>query len=87
MSTSMDHLVGDAEGKSIAVAGEGAKCFDVKSMPMSVNGLSAELLEEPAAPAAEKTAQGGLKPPRRAASPLRSRPLSQCPCPGMSRAS
>ncbi|MEU2598243.1 transposase [Streptomyces hirsutus] len=52
MSTSMDHLVGDAEGV------EGA---DVQSMPMSVNGASAELLEELAALAAVKTAQGGLK--------------------------
>lgn len=56
----MDHLVGDAEGVSLAVAGEGVEGAGVKSMTMSVNGPSV-VLEELAALAAEKTAQGGLK--------------------------
>ncbi|WP_406420201.1 hypothetical protein [Streptomyces sp. NBC_01614] len=33
----------------------------MKSIPVSVNGLSLELLEELAALAAEKTAAGGLR--------------------------
>ncbi|MEU6071480.1 MULTISPECIES: hypothetical protein [Streptomyces] len=53
MSTSADHLIEDAEGMSLAVAGVGPEGADVKSMPMSVNGLSVELLEELAALAAK----------------------------------
>ncbi|MET9386937.1 hypothetical protein ABZY09_39430 [Streptomyces sp. NPDC002928] len=61
MSATKVHLMGTAEGVSLALAGEDAEGADVKSMPESANGLSAELLEELAALAAEKTAQGGLR--------------------------
>jgi hypothetical protein len=61
MSTSTGHLIESAEGVLLAVAGESAEGAEVKSMPVSVNGLSAELLEELAALAAERTAEGGLR--------------------------
>ncbi|MEV0489510.1 hypothetical protein [Streptomyces atratus] len=60
MSTSAGHLIESAGGVSLAEAGESAQGADVKSMPVSVNGLSAELLEELAALAVERTAEGGL---------------------------
>ncbi len=61
MSTMADRLIETAEGVLLAETGEGAEGADVKSMPVSVNGLSSELLEELAALAAEKTAEGGLR--------------------------
>jgi hypothetical protein len=61
MSTSTGHLIESAEGVSLAEVGESAEGADVKSMPVSVNGLFAELLEELAALAAERTAEGGLR--------------------------
>lgn len=61
MSTSTGHLIESAGGVSLAEAGESAQGADVKSMPVSVNGLSAELLEELAALAVERTAEGGLR--------------------------
>ncbi|MFI1488060.1 IS256 family transposase [Streptomyces sp. NPDC020747] len=50
-----------ADGVSLGVAGEGVEGADVKSMPVSANGLSSELLEELAALAAEKVRLGGLR--------------------------
>ncbi|MEU3099616.1 hypothetical protein ABZ690_34140, partial [Streptomyces sp. NPDC006967] len=61
MSTSTDHLIETVQGVSLAEAGESVQGADVKSMPVSVNGLSAELLEELAMLAAERTAEGGLR--------------------------
>ncbi|WP_406416598.1 hypothetical protein OH809_38300 [Streptomyces sp. NBC_00873] len=61
MSTSTGHLIESAGGVSLAEAGESAQGADVKSMPVSVNVLSAELLEELAALAVERTAEGGLR--------------------------
>lgn len=49
MSTSTGHLIESAEGVSLAEVGESAEGADVKSMPVSQNGLSGELLEELAA--------------------------------------
>jgi len=49
------------DGVSLAMAGEGVEGADVKSMPVSHNGLSLELLEELTALAAEKVAAGGLQ--------------------------
>ena len=50
-----------AGGVSLAEAGGSAEGTDVKSMPVSPNGLSSELLEELAALAAEKVRGGGLR--------------------------
>jgi putative transposase len=61
MSTTTDHLIKGADGVSLAGAGESAEGADVKSMPVSANGLSSELLEELAALAAEKVRLGGLR--------------------------
>ncbi|MFF4145300.1 transposase [Streptomyces sp. NPDC001698] len=61
MSTTTDRLIESAEGVSLGGTSEGIEGAVVKSMPVSANGLSAELLEELAALAAEKTAAGGLK--------------------------
>ena len=61
MSTTTDHLIEAAGGVSLAAAGESVEGADVKSMPVSQNGLSSELLEELAALAAEKVRLGGLR--------------------------
>jgi putative transposase len=61
MGTTTDHLIGTGSGVSLAGVGEAVEGADVKSMPVSTNGLSSELLEELAALAAEKTAEGGLR--------------------------
>jgi putative transposase len=61
MSTMTGHLIGTVGGVSLAGAGGGAESADVKSMPVSPNGLSSELLEELAALAAEKVRGGGLR--------------------------
>jgi putative transposase len=61
MSTTTDHPIKGADGVSLAGAGESAEGADVKSMPVSANGLSSELLEELAALAAEKVRLGGLR--------------------------
>jgi putative transposase len=61
MSTTTDHLIEAAGGVSLAVAGESVEGADVKSMPVSQNGLSSELLEELAALAVEKVRLGGLR--------------------------
>ncbi|WP_331732893.1 hypothetical protein [Streptomyces sp. NBC_01718] len=58
MGAMKGHTIGIAGGVSLARADEGA---GVKSMPVSENGLSLELLEELAVLAAEKTAAGGLR--------------------------
>jgi putative transposase len=42
----MDHLIEAEGGVSLAGAGEGVEGADVKSIPVSEDGLSAELLEE-----------------------------------------
>ncbi|AVH54695.1 hypothetical protein C4B68_01375 [Streptomyces dengpaensis] len=61
MSTTTDHLIEAADGVSLAGAGESVEGAEVKSMPVSANGLSSELLEELAALAAEKVRLGGLR--------------------------
>ncbi|MEV5646406.1 hypothetical protein AB0L67_41085, partial [Streptomyces flaveolus] len=61
MRTTTDRLIESVEGVSLAGAGDGIEGAVVKSMPVSANGLSTELLEELAALAAEKTAEGGLR--------------------------
>jgi len=61
MGTTTDHLIGTGSGVSLAGVAGAVEGADVKSMPVSANGLSSELLEELAALAAEKTAQGGLR--------------------------
>ncbi|MFF1746844.1 transposase [Streptomyces mirabilis] len=61
MSTTTDHLIETADSVSLAVAGESPEGSGVKSMPVSQNGLSSELLEELAALAAEKVQEGGLR--------------------------
>ncbi|MFB7501421.1 transposase [Streptomyces sp. NPDC056161] len=71
MSTTTGHLIEAAGSVSLAVAGDSVQGADVKSMPVSPNGLSSELLEELAALAAEKVrgseglrlmGEGGLLP-------------------------
>ncbi|MEV5283465.1 transposase [Streptomyces sp. NPDC052811] len=61
MSTTTDHLIETEGGVSLAGAGEGVEGADVKSMTVSANGLSHELLEELAVLEAERTAEGGLR--------------------------
>ncbi|MPY35693.1 IS256 family transposase [Streptomyces adustus] len=61
MGTTTGHTIGLVDGVSLARADEAAEGSGVKSMPVSENGLSVELLEELAALAAEKTAAGGLR--------------------------
>ncbi|WP_351230137.1 transposase [Streptomyces sp. NPDC002133] len=61
MSTTVGHLIESADGVSLAGVGERGEGADVKSMSVSPNGLSVELMEELAALAAEKTAEGGLR--------------------------
>ena len=61
MGATKGHTIGIAGGVSLARADEGAEGAGVKSMPVSENGLSLELLEELAVLAAEKTAAGGLR--------------------------
>jgi len=61
MGTTTDHLIGAGSGVSLAGVAGAVEGADVKSMPVSANGLSSELPEELAALAAEKTAQGGLR--------------------------
>lgn len=62
MSTTMDHWIETVDRVSLAVAGRSVQGADVKSMPASPNGLAGELLEEPAALAAEKVRREGLRP-------------------------
>lgn len=54
MSTTMDHRIETLGSVSLAVAGSDIQGADVRSMPVSPNGLSSGLLEELAALAAEK---------------------------------
>jgi putative transposase len=61
MSTTTGHLIETVEGVSLAEVGDGVEGADVKSMPVSQNGLSSELLEELAALAAEKVRGEGLR--------------------------
>nr|WTB32313.1 transposase [Streptomyces sp. NBC_00830] len=61
MSTMTGHLIETVDGVSLAGGGEGTESADVKSMPVSPNGLSSELLEELAALAAEKVRGDGLR--------------------------
>ncbi|MGW3815527.1 hypothetical protein ACWEC7_17365, partial [Streptomyces sp. NPDC005046] len=61
MSTTTDHLIGAVDSVSLAEVGVNVDGADVKSMPVSQNGLSSELLEELAALAAEKVRGDGLR--------------------------
>ncbi|MEU8701642.1 IS256 family transposase [Streptomyces sp. NPDC048680] len=61
MSTTTGHLIETVDGVSLAEAGDGVEGADVKSMPVSQNGLSSELLEELAALVAEKVRGEGLR--------------------------
>jgi putative transposase len=61
MSATTDHLIVDIDGVSLAAAWASAEGADVKSMPLSPNGLSSELLEELATLAAEKVRGEGLR--------------------------
>lgn len=61
MSTTTDHLVDSVDSVSLAGVGASTEGADVKTMPMSQNGLSSELLEELAA------LRGRESPRRRAA--------------------
>ncbi|MEU3355706.1 IS256 family transposase [Streptomyces sp. NPDC037389] len=61
MGTTTSHTMGMASGVSLARADGTVEGSGVKSMPVSENGLSVELLEELSALAAEKTAAGGLR--------------------------
>ncbi|WWR51440.1 transposase [Streptomyces sp. SCSIO 30461] len=61
MSTTMDHRIETSGSVSLAVADSSVQGADVKSMPVSQNGLSSELLEELAALAAEKVRGEGLR--------------------------
>jgi len=61
MSTTMDHRIETSGSVSLAVADCSVQGADVKSMPVSQNGLSSELLEELAALAAEKVRGEGLR--------------------------
>ncbi|MER7694741.1 transposase [Streptomyces sp. NPDC097610] len=61
MSTTTDHLIENVDSVSLAEVGASTEGADVKSMPVSQNGLSSELLEELAALAAEKVRGDGLR--------------------------
>ncbi|MCY0963365.1 IS256 family transposase [Streptomyces sp. H27-H5] len=62
MGTTTGHLIESVDGVSLAEVGASTEGADVKSMPVSQNGLSSELLEELAALAAEKVRDGeGLR--------------------------
>jgi hypothetical protein len=61
MGTTTDHRIETLASVSLAVADGSVQGADVKSMPVSPNGLSRELLEEPAALAAEKVRGEGLR--------------------------
>jgi putative transposase len=61
MGTTTDHLIENVDSVSLAEVGASAQGADVKSMPVSQNGLSSELLEELAALAAEKVRGDGLR--------------------------
>ncbi|MEU6012154.1 IS256 family transposase [Streptomyces sp. NPDC047453] len=61
MSTTTDHRIETSGSVSLAVADGSVQGADVKSMPVSPNGLSLELLEELAALAAEKVRGEGLR--------------------------
>ncbi|MYV49697.1 transposase [Streptomyces sp. SID2888] len=61
MSTTTDHRIETLGSVSLAVADGSVQGADVKSMPVSPNGLSSELLEELAALAAEKVRGEGLR--------------------------
>ena len=59
MNATTGHLIEAVDRVSLAVADGSVQGADVKSMPVSENGLSSELLEELAAVAAEKV-RGGV---------------------------
>ncbi|MET8211980.1 transposase, partial [Streptomyces sp. NPDC005373] len=61
MGTTTDHLIENVDSVSLAEVGASTQGADVKSMPVSHNGLSSELLEELAALAAEKVRGDGLR--------------------------
>ncbi|MGW0819092.1 hypothetical protein ACWD00_38815 [Streptomyces viridiviolaceus] len=61
MSTTTDHRIETSGSVSLAAADDSVQGADVKSMPVSQNGLSSELLEELAALAAEKVRGEGLR--------------------------
>ncbi|MFJ5899419.1 IS256 family transposase [Streptomyces sp. NPDC093064] len=61
MSTTTDHRIETLGSVSLAVADGSVQGADVKSMPVSPNGLSSELLEELATLAAEKVRGEGLR--------------------------
>ncbi|MFF4147810.1 transposase [Streptomyces sp. NPDC001698] len=61
MSTTTDHRIETLGSVSLAVVDGSVQGADVKSMPVSPNGLSSELLEELAALAAEKVRGEGLR--------------------------
>ncbi|WP_411142450.1 hypothetical protein [Streptomyces sp. x-80] len=61
MSTTTGHLIETVESVSLAEVSMSAEGADVKSMPVSHNGPSSELLEELAALAAEKVRGEGLR--------------------------
>ncbi|ELP66001.1 transposase [Streptomyces turgidiscabies] len=62
MNATTGHLIEAVDRVSLAVADGSVQGADVKSMPVSENGLSSELLEELAALAAEKVHGGeGLR--------------------------
>ncbi|MFJ6215590.1 hypothetical protein ACIQGZ_20005, partial [Streptomyces sp. NPDC092296] len=61
MNMTAGHLIETVDSVSLAEVGVSAEGADVKSMPVSPNGLSSELLEELAALAAEKVRGEGLR--------------------------
>ncbi|MGW1259486.1 hypothetical protein ACWD5Q_30955 [Streptomyces sp. NPDC002513] len=61
MSTTTDHRIETSGSVSPAVADGSVQGADVKSMPVSPNGRSSELLGELAALAAEKVRAEGLR--------------------------
>ncbi len=61
MSMTTDHQIETFGSVSLAAADGSDEGADVKSMPVSPNGLSSELLEELAALAAEKVRGEGLR--------------------------
>ncbi|WSQ14278.1 hypothetical protein OG604_44725 [Streptomyces sp. NBC_01231] len=62
MNATTGHLIEVVDRVSLAVADGSVQGADVKSMPVSENGLSSELLEELAALAAERVHGGeGLR--------------------------
>ena len=61
MSMTTSHLIETVDRVSLAELGASVEGADVKSMPVSPNGLSSELLEELAVLAAEKVRGEGLR--------------------------